>query len=314
MSQTPTPFNTPSNENKQLNLESHSASSPFPFRAPEHYLRQIDPNDPNDPLLKQIAISQQEAITTLGYSQDPVGDLKKNPTPGFIHKYQGRALLIASPKCNIHCRYCFRRHFPYKEQSNRKHWVSALEKIAADDSLHEIILSGGDPMSLKETVALELIHKIEIIPHITTLRIHSRVPVTAPNNAWQQNFLKWASKTHLNIVIVLHCNHPNELSSETHDLFARYRQHGIHLLNQSVLLKDVNNDHIVLEALSHKLFSQGVMPYYLHLLDKVQGAAHFEVDDSDALELIDQIRRTLPGYLVPKLVREMAGKPYKSPM
>lgn len=291
-----------------------SSTHDFPYRAPAHFLSQVDLQNPEDPLLKQVVPSKLEDVTTLGFNIDPVGDLHKNPIPGFIHKYQGRALLIASPKCDIHCRYCFRRHFPYQEHSNRRYWDKAITHIENDRSLNEIILSGGDPMSLTEKSALPLIHKIEQIAHIDTLRIHSRVPVVSPNSAWNQAFLEWAEQTRLQIVLVVHCNHANELSEETEQLFQQYRQHNIHLLNQSVLLKGVNDSVAALKQLSKALFKQAVMPYYLHQLDKVQGAAHFEVDDKTAQQLHLELRKNLPGYLVPKLVREIAGEPFKSPI
>lgn len=286
----------------------------FPFRAPAHFLAQIEADNPNDPLLKQVLVSKQEQIDTLGFSKDPVGDLKKNPLPGFIHKYHGRALLIASPKCDIHCRYCFRKHFPYQQHSNRRHWQEAIEKVKADTTLKEIILSGGDPMSLSEKVALELIEKIEAIQHVHTLRIHSRVPIVAPDKAWQTPFLTWVKQTRLHVVLVVHCNHANELSEQTAELFAEYRKHNIHLLNQSVLLKDINDSVEALEALSQQLFNQGILPYYLHQLDKVQGAAHFEVSDEKAHQLHYELRKVLPGYLVPRLVREISGEPFKTPL
>lgn len=296
-------------------LESDALSqSEFPLKVPADFLAQIKLGNPSDPLLKQVLPVNAETLDTPGFMLDPVGDLNNNPSPSLIHKYHGRVLLIASPKCDIHCRYCFRRHFPYEEQMSVRHWDNALALIALDNSIHEVILSGGDPMSLSESALVGLIEKIEAIPHIQTLRIHSRTPVVAPSQAPTNLLMTWATRTRLRKVLVLHCNHSQELSEKTASLLQQYRSVGFHLLNQAVLLKGVNDKESVLVELSHALFQQGVLPYYLHQLDKVQGASHFEVPDARALELHEQLRHTLPGYLVPKLVREIAGQPSKTPL
>ncbi len=284
----------------------------FAFKAPAHFLGQIDPSDPQDPLLLQILPSMHEEMQSAGFASDPVADLDNNPTPGLIHKYHGRVLLIASPKCDIHCRYCFRRHFPYQEHANLRHWQTALDYIRTEPSIHEVILSGGDPMALNEQSLMQLIEQIELIEHVRTLRIHSRTPVVAPEKAPQSALLAWAQQTRLNTVLVIHSNHPNELSEQTHRLFEKYKQVGITLLNQSVLLKGINDDNEVLEQLSHKLFEQGVLPYYLNLLDRVQGAAHFEVEEKRAIAIHNQLKTRLAGYLVPKLVRDIADRGSKS--
>jgi len=300
-----------------LNLEPNSLNlheSDFRFKAHADFIAQIEPSNPKDPLLKQILPIQLETQLHPDYKNDPVGDLQKNPTPSLIHKYHGRVLLMASPKCDIHCRYCFRRHFPYEQQINQRHWQTALDIIQADNSIHEVILSGGDPFSLSEAALVNLIEKIEAIKHIQTLRIHSRTPIVAPSKSPQTAFLDWAKASRLNKVMVVHCNHANELSTKTAGLLTLYRNVGFHLLNQSVLLNGVNDCADSLANLSHALFKQGVLPYYLHQLDKVQGASHFEVEDDIALALHETLRKTLPGYLVPKLVREIAGEPYKTPL
>lgn len=288
--------------------------SEFPLKIPADFLAQIEVGNPADPLLKQVLPITAENNQIEGFSFDPVGDLNHNPTPSLIHKYHGRVLLIASPKCDIHCRYCFRRHFPYEQQINLRHWHKALERIALDKTIHEVILSGGDPMSLSETALVGLIEKIEAIAHIQTLRIHSRTPVVAPSKAPVTLLLDWAKKSRLNKVLVVHCNHANELSDKTAQCFEQYRTAGFHLLNQTVLLKGVNDNSAVLIDLSHALFNQGILPYYLHQLDKVQGAEHFEVPDKRASELHKSMRQKLPGYLMPKLVREIEGQPYKTPL
>ncbi len=289
-------------------------NSPFPLKVPAEFLAQIQPNQPNDPLLQQILPLQIEHQTAEGFNQDPVSDLAFNPAPSLIHKYHGRVLLIASPKCDVHCRYCFRRHFPYSEHTNIRHWQKALDYIAQDPSIHEVILSGGDPMSLSEKSLVQLIKEIEAIPHIKTLRIHSRTPVVSPSKAPTQALIVWAKQTRLNKVLVIHCNHANELSHQTEQLFSLYKSVGFHLLNQSVLLKNINDQVKILETLSHKLFDQGVLPYYLNQLDRVQGATHFEVDSDTAKSLHNQLRARLPGYLLPKLVQDLTHKPYKTPL
>lgn len=302
---------------QQLNLDPKTLNvqeSPFRFKAHADFIEQIEVGNPNDPLLKQILPIQLETKFHPDYHDDPVGDLQKNPTPSLIHKYQGRVLLMASPKCDIHCRYCFRRHFPYEQQINQRHWQIALETIQADSSIHEVILSGGDPFSLSEVALVNLIEQIEAIAHIQTLRIHTRTPIVAPSKAPQNALLEWAKQSRLNKVMVVHCNHANELSAKTAGLLKLYKERGFHLLNQSVLLKDVNDSSDTLAELSHALLKQGVLPYYLHQLDKVQGASHFEVTDDIALQIHETLRKTLPGYLVPKLVREIAGEPYKTPL
>lgn len=301
-------------KNINVNTLKIDLNSSFPFKAHPDFMEQVSLHDPNDPLLKQVLPLQIENVLTEGFSVDPVKDLVFNPTPSLIHKYHGRVLLIASPKCDIHCRYCFRRHFPYASHNNARHWQKALDYIQQDDSIHEVILSGGDPMSLAENSLVRLIQKIETIPHIQTLRIHSRTPVVAPSKAPTTELLTWAKDSRLNKVLVIHCNHANELSSKTAILFSLYKTAGFHLLNQSVLLKGVNDQVSILETLSHQLFKQGVLPYYLNQLDRVQGAAHFEVDNHTALKLHNQLRKYLPGYLLPKLVQDMSNSPYKMPI
>jgi len=295
----------------ELNI---SDENNFIYKAPQNFIEQIQIQNASDPLLKQILPVNAENLLAEGYIQDPVSDLHKNPTASLIHKYHGRVLLIASPKCDIHCRYCFRRHFPYEEQSNQRHWQAALQQIKKDKSIHEVILSGGDPMSLSEAALMRLIEQIEQIEHITTLRIHSRTPIVSPSTAPQNTLLAWAKQSRLNKVLVVHCNHANELSDKTASLLQKYRQSGFTLLNQSVLLKEINDSANILAELSHKLFAQGGLPYYLHQLDKVQGASHFEVSDNDAKQIHAQLLTQLPGYLVPKLVREIAGQQSKTPL
>lgn len=296
-------------DNEQLAIDRNPQ---FAFKVPDTFQQQIESGNPNDPLLKQVLPLLSERDFRDDFPEDPVADLAYNPTPSLIHKYQGRALLIASPKCDIHCRYCFRRHFPYQEQVNQRHWQQALDYITVDDSIHEVILSGGDPMSLSENALMALIEKIEAIEHVETLRIHSRTPIAAPERAPQDAFITWAKQTRLHKVMVVHCNHANELSELSQSLLRQYKQVGFHLLNQSVLLKGVNDSVEALTELSRKLFEQGVLPYYLNQLDQVAGSAHFLVDPKTAIKLHLALREQLPGYLLPQLVKDIAGKPYKS--
>ena len=233
----------------------------FPLKVPQDFLEQITAGDLHDPLLKQVLPIKAEQAVSDGFSKDPVGDLLKNPSPALIHKYHGRVLLIASPKCDIHCRYCFRRHFPYQEQTNQRHWQQAIKAIAQDSSIHEVILSGGDPMSLTESMLLGLIKDIEKIQHIKTLRIHSRTPIVAPSKAPQDALLDWAQHSRLNKVMVVHFNHKNELSDKTANLLEKYHKSGFTLLNQSVLLKDINDTSQVIVDLIQDIFKQGILTY-----------------------------------------------------
>ncbi|MDX1795631.1 MAG: EF-P beta-lysylation protein EpmB [Hydrogenovibrio sp.] len=297
----------------QLSAEQLSIDpeSPFPLKVPKHFAEQIEKGNPQDPLLLQILPSMKEKVAAAGFAKDPVGDLQANPIPSLLHKYHGRALLITSPRCDIHCRYCFRRHFPY-EQAKKAHWQEALDYLKKTPSIHEVILSGGDPFTLSENALIDLLEQLERLPHLETLRIHSRTPVVAPERADKSGWIEALAHSRFNVVLVVHCNHPNELSDSTHTLFRRYQAAGITLLNQSVLLKGVNDNTETLKQLSKKLFNQGVLPYYCHLLDRVEGASHFEVSSPLAWQIFDDLRKALPGYLVPRMVTEIAGEPYKT--
>ncbi len=286
----------------------------FPLKVPQTFARQLSLSSTPEALLAQVLPVEAENLPATGYHHDAVGDLNAQRSPALLQKYHGRALLIASPRCHIHCRFCFRRHFPYEQSIGQKQLNKALRQIADDPSLHEVILSGGDPLTLSEAQLLRLCKAIEAMSHIRTLRIHSRSPIAAPEQCKLDQWLEWVSHTRLNLVLVTHCNHPDELSDLSHTLLRKWRTAGITLLNQSVLLKGVNDNTTTLVQLSHALWAQGVLPYYLHQLDKVAGAAHFEVSDDKALQLLQYLRTHLPGYLVPKLVREQAGAPSKTPL
>ncbi|WP_267223055.1 EF-P beta-lysylation protein EpmB [Dyella silvae] len=286
----------------------------FAVRVPRGFVARMRLGDAQDPLLLQALPQLAELDVAPGYSTDAVGDMASRSAQGVLHKYEGRALLIASGSCAINCRYCFRRHFPYgDEMAAAGQWRKALEHVRQDTSITELILSGGDPLSLATAKLEELTRGLADIPHVTRLRIHTRLPVVLPERI-DVAFTDWLAAVPLQKVVVLHANHANEFDAQVDDACARLREAGATLLNQSVLLRGINDDAETLAALSERLFAAGVLPYYLHQLDRVQGAAHFEVDDTRALALVEAVRHRLPGYLVPKLVREVGGEASKHPL
>ncbi len=291
-----------------------SATRDFPLRVPLGFVSRMRKGDPNDPLLLQVLSRGLELEDTPGFHEDAVGDLDHVRPGGILHKYQGRALLITTGACAVHCRYCFRRHFPYEEQNaSRKAWREAVDTLAADDSLEEVILSGGDPLSLSDRRLAELATALDDIPHLKRLRIHTRLPIVLPERV-DDGLLAWLGQGRLQRVMVLHANHAQELDDAVHQACLALSDCGVTLLNQSVLLRNINDDAATLANLSERLFECGVMPYYLHLLDRVRGAAHFEVNEQDAAQIMQNLASRLSGYLVPRLVRETAGKPYKLPV
>ncbi|PLW83703.1 EF-P beta-lysylation protein EpmB [Kineobactrum sediminis] len=294
---------------------SPQAASDFPLRVPRDFMRRMVIGDPADPLLLQVLAGRQELLASSGFGPDPIGETgTANPQPGIIHKYHGRLLLLVTGSCAIHCRYCFRRHFPYSDnQNSRSEWPAALQYIAADDSISEVIFSGGDPLVASDRQLAELVGQLAAIPHVTRLRIHTRLPVIIPQRV-TDSLLEALTDSRLATVMVVHSNHANEIDEEVAAAFGRIRKTGMVLLNQSVLLAGINDNAAVLAALSERLFLAGALPYYLHLLDKVAGAAHFDVDESRAKALHREISTVLPGYLLPKLVREIAGAPAKVPV
>lgn len=286
----------------------------FPLKLTRHYLNNIRKGDWSDPLLLQVLPTEQENISTIGFHNDPVGDLKAVDEPGILKKYQGRALIITTQACPVHCRYCFRKEFPYSDNhAFKQDWAAVVENLQQDKTINEVILSGGDPLSLSDTKIKSLIKQLEQIPHINTLRIHSRYPLLLPSRL-SSELLEILANTRFLIVMVIHANHANELDDVVKQHLHRYHTAGLMLLNQSVLLKGINDDAQTLIALSHRLMDCQVLPYYLHQLDKVTGTSHFEVIDAQALSLINALREALPGYLVPRLVREVSGKRSKTPI
>ena len=284
----------------------------FPLRVPRGYARSMKAGDPQDPLFLQVWPRPEEAEPATNYSHDAVGDLQRLRPGGLIHKYQGRALVITTGACAIHCRYCFRQHFPYGDhQGSRQQWLPTLQQIASDSSLREVILSGGDPLSLSDDKLASLVQGLAEIRHVKRLRLHTRQPVVLPSRITQE-LTQLLCESGLQLVCVIHANHANELSTDVRAALAQLKAAGITLLNQSVLLRNVNDSSSALVDLSESLSDAGVMPYYLHLLDRVSGSAHFEVALPRARTIMREIHAQLPGYLVPRLTREEAGKPAKT--
>jgi EF-P beta-lysylation protein EpmB len=290
------------------------ASRDFPMLVPRPFANKMQRGDRRDPLLLQVLPSPEELRSPAGYTTDPLQEALKNPVPGLIHKYHGRVLLIAAPGCAVNCRYCFRRHFEYNANSpSRSHWPQTLDYIAAERSISEVILSGGDPLLLSDSLLEEFIERISEIGHVRRLRIHTRLPVVLPSRLTPQ-LGSMLQQSRLQCVMVIHCNHAREIDKELAQSLAKFTASGVTLLNQSVLLKGVNDSAQVLATLSETLFSAGVMPYYLHLLDHVSGAAHFEVTRPRALEIYEELLGKCSGYLVPRLVRECPNTASKVPL
>jgi EF-P beta-lysylation protein EpmB len=287
----------------------------FPVFAPLAYLARMRPGDVKDPLLRQVLPLAAELERADGFSVDPVGDRPATLAPGLLSKYHGRALLVTTGACAVHCRYCFRRHYPYGEgPRSPDDWQPALDPIAADASLEEVILSGGDPLTLVDSHLAELARRLAAIPHVRRLRVHTRLPMMIPERVTDA-LLAWLCGTRLTPIMVIHANHPAELGDSASDSVAhaigRLVEAGIPVLNQAVLLAGVNDDADTLVELSRRLVDLRVMPYYLHQLDRVSGAAHFEVPVSRGLALINAMRERLPGYAVPRYVQEVAGEANK---
>jgi EF-P beta-lysylation protein EpmB len=291
------------------------AAARFPLRVPRSYLARMRHGDEEDPLLRQVLPLGAELLETPGYVADPVGDLAAVAGQGLLHKYHGRVLLVTTGACAIHCRYCFRREFPYGEQhAGRQAFAGALESIRADPGITEVLLSGGDPLTLSDRRLAGLLEDLEAIPHVRRVRVHTRLPVVLPERIDAGFLAAWNSLHRLQRIIVIHANHPQELrdAADVQAALGALRASGTTLLNQSVLLRGVNDSLAALEELSVVLFESGVLPYYLHVLDPVRGAAHFDVAEDAARRLHAELTARLPGYLVPKLVREVAGADSKT--
>lgn len=293
---------------------SPQAEQQFGMRVPRGFVAKMRYGDINDPLLRQVLPLLDEQIQLPGFSRDAVGDLAARPLSGVLHKYHGRALLVTTGSCAINCRYCFRRHFPYAEETAAANqWQSAIAYLAEDTSISELLLSGGDPLSLSTAKLNALTQQLVPLTHIKRLRFHTRLPIVLPERI-DEEFIAWLSALPYQLVFVLHANHANELDGAVAEAVRRIKGADATVLNQSVLLKGVNDDTATLVALSERLFACGILPYYLHQLDKVEGATHFEVPLAQAKRMHAAMMAQLPGYLVPKLVQEIAGQAHKSPI
>lgn len=288
------------------------AAELFPLRVPREFVARMTPGDPDDPLLRQVLPLHLEHAAPPGFHADPVADQRARQAPGVLQKYHGRALLIATGACAVHCRYCFRRHYPYDEDNaSRGDWQQAVHHLAGQPEVDEVILSGGDPLTLTDRRLAALTRRLDALPALRRLRIHSRLPVVLPSRV-DEGLAAWLAGTRLQTVMVIHANHARELDASVAAAVAKLRAAGTVVLNQSVLLRGINDQADTLAELSRRLFEIGALPYYLHLLDPVLGAAHFDVPEDRARALHRDLAARLPGYLVPRLAREAPGAPGKT--
>ena len=288
------------------------AARQFPLLVPRGFVARMKPGDPDDPLLRQVLPIGAEEESVPGYSIDPLAERASAATPGMLQKYPGRALLVMTGACAVHCRYCFRRHFPYDESPRKlSDWAEALAHLEADETIHEVLLSGGDPLTRTDAWLAEFARRLAAIKHVRRLRLHTRLPIVLPERV-NDELLSWLTGTRLAPFVVVHCNHPAELDGPTRRALARLVDAGVPVLNQAVLLRGVNDDADTLAELCERLVDLRVLPYYLHQLDRVSGAAQFEVGDEPAKKLVADLARRLPGYAVPRLVREIPGESSKT--
>lgn len=283
----------------------------FPLRVPQPFIDKMERSNPHDPLFLQVMSAAREFLTAEGFSKDPLEE-QQTAAPNLLHKYHNRVLLMVKSGCAVNCRYCFRRHFPYDQnKGNKVNWQKALDYIALHQEVEEVIFSGGDPLMAKDDELNWLIKRLENIPHLQRLRIHTRLPVVIPQRITDE-LCDLLAGSRLPTVLVTHINHGNEIDEFFARAMAKLKNGGVTLLNQSVLLKGINDNAQILKTLSDKLFQAGILPYYLHLLDKVEGSAHFHLEDQRALEIYRDLQRITSGYLVPKLAREIANQSNKT--
>ena len=298
----------------ELKKPAQAASQLFPLLAPLSFVARMRPADPTDPLLKQVLPLESELLEVPGFAVDAVGDSESRRAPGLLHKYQGRALMISTGACAVHCRYCFRRHYPYGSEPRRlDDWEPAFALLEHDTSISEVLLSGGDPLMLTDARLGDLVERLATIPHLRRLRIHSRLPIVLPDRV-EDPLIDLLTRTRLTPVFVVHTNHPSEVVDDCEQALRRLVRSGVTTLNQTVLLRGINDNVETLANLSERLIDVGVIPYYLHQLDQVHGTAHFEVEEAKGSALIAELRKCLPGYAVPRYVREDAGAKHKTPM
>ncbi|MEO8402568.1 MAG: EF-P beta-lysylation protein EpmB [Gammaproteobacteria bacterium] len=291
--------------------QARRAAALFPLKVPRSFLARMQRNNLNDPLLRQVLPLGAELDEVAGYHADPLQETEANPIPGLLHKYHGRVLLTLVGTCGINCRYCFRREFPYeKNNPGTQGWNKVLEYIAQNETISEVILSGGDPLVVSDSTLRQFTDKLAAIQHVKRLRIHSRMPVVLPERI-TEDLIDWLSAVRFKTVLVTHCNHAQEINSDVVTVMQKLAQAGVVLLNQTVLLKGVNDNVETLIDLSEALFATGIQPYYLHVLDKVKGAAHFDLDRNIAKKIHWDMTQRLSGYLVPRLVCEQPGAPAK---
>lgn len=293
---------------------SAQAHAQFNFKVPASFVDKMQAGDKNDPLLRQIFPVTEELEQQPDYQLDPLNESISLSRPGLLQKYHGRALLLVTPTCAVNCRYCFRRHYPYNDKGHL--WTQIENNISVikhDISIKEVILSGGDPLSLSDEKIAELLIQLGKIPHLKRIRIHTRFPIVDPQRVTRK-LIKILSRSHLKIIMVLHINHAQEIGEDNQKIIAELHKNNILLFNQSVLLKGVNDSLDALIQLSETLIENQIIPYYLHMLDKIQGSAHFEISDKEAISIHQQLRTKLPGYMLPELVREIAGEKSKLPL
>jgi EF-P beta-lysylation protein EpmB len=284
----------------------------FPLLAPRGFVARMQPGNPADPLLRQVLPLVEEEAEVQGYTADPLQEGAAFSAPGLLQKYAGRALMVTTGACAVHCRYCFRRHFPYQDTSDlAARWQAGIAQVRADSTIREVLLSGGDPLSLVDSMLADLAAQLAEIPHVTRLRVHTRLPIVIPERVCD-SLLDWLCGTRLQPVVVVHANHPAEIDEAVAVSLRRLLSAGVSVLNQSVLLRGVNDNVQALCGLSERLIDLGVIPYYLHQLDRVAGAAHFEVSEETGRSIIRQMRSRLPGYAVPRYVREVPGEASKT--
>jgi EF-P beta-lysylation protein EpmB len=292
----------------EIRERAERAARGFPLLVPRGFVAKMRHGDPADPLLRQVLPVEAEHESTEGYSADPLVEVGSGPATGVLHKYPGRALLVTTGACAIHCRYCFRRHFPYGDGPKRlADWEPALRALSEDEGIHEVLLSGGDPLARRDSWLSALADRLAAIPHLRRLRIHTRLPIVLPERV-DDALLEWLTGTRLTTYVVVHANHPNEIDRTTAAALGRLVDAGLPVLNQSVLLQGVNDDVDILRELCERLIDIRVLPYYIHQLDRVSGAAHFEVAEERGRKLVEELARRLPGYAVPRYVREDAGE------
>lgn len=288
------------------------AQQSFKLLVPRPYLSRIEHGNLSDPLLLQILPSSAEMQTVLGYSKDPLEEADHNPQKAIVHKYKRRLLVITTGTCAVNCRYCFRRHFPYGDnQLAQAEWQSVIDYLKVHPDVNEVILSGGDPLMMKDALLANKVRQIEALPQIKRLRIHSRLPVVIPARVCDE-MLDWINESRLDIIMVWHINHANEIDEELAQAAFKLKQAGVTVLNQGVLLKGINDTVEAQVNLSEAVFDAGILPYYMFTLDPVEGAAHFDITIEDAQKLMGKVAAELPGYLVPKLAKEIPGKTSKT--